>query len=147
MANLDFHWIVPDLAQGGKVSAPKSAFETFDVVAFCAEELQPRIKAPKGKAIFRIPLDDDIYRPIPEEVGEILHESAKALCTYCAGGKKVLTTCQEGRNRSGVMTALILMYGYSMKPDTAIKLIRKKRPVDALANPMFVQFLRTTQLR
>lgn len=147
MANLDFHWIVPDLAQGGYPEPPNSAFDTFDVVAFCAEELQPHIKAPRGKALFKIPLDDDFYRPIPEEVGDLLHAAAKALCTYCVAGKKVLTTCQEGRNRSGVMTALILMYGYGMKPATAITLIRRKRPVDALANPMFVQFLMTTQLR
>lgn len=155
-ADFDFHWIVPDLAQGafpGEDSVgragrlDKSIFDTFDVLVLCAEELQPRAKAPSGKEIFKLPMDDDIYRPIPDEVQDILHEAAKRLVTYCAHGQKVLTTCAEGRNRSGIVTGLMLMYGYNMKPREAITLIRRKRPKDCLGNPMFEQFLLTTPLR
>ena len=155
MALHDFHWIVPGLAQGsfpgnsgirGAAHFDKTIFDTFDVVVLCAEELQSRVQAPEGKALFKIPLDDDIYRPIPDDVGEVLHDAAARLTTYCAGGQSVLTTCAEGRNRSGVMTALILMYGYGMDAGTAIKLIRKKRPKGCLGNPMFEQFLRTATI-
>jgi protein-tyrosine phosphatase len=156
VSSFDFHWIVPDLAQGafpgedsiGRAGQfDKSIFSTFDVVVLCAEELQPRIQSPPGKEIFNLPMDDDIYRPVPEEVADILHDAAKRLTTYCAYGHKVLTTCAEGRNRSGIITALILMYGYSMPPTEAIKLIRRKRPKGCLGNPMFEQFLLTTPLR
>ena len=148
MALEDFHWIVPDLAQGSYPDPVKDSFDVFDVVVLCAEELQsPRTKAPSGKHIFRVPLDDDIYRPLPEDVGDVLHEVAKRLATYCAGGNKVLVTCAQGWNRSGIVNALVLMYGYQMPPKKAIDLIRKKRSSDALCNPMFEQYILTTTLR
>lgn len=142
VAKLDFHWIVPNLAQGSYPDPPKSAFEHFDVVVFAAEELQPRFKAPQGCYLFKVPLDDDPYRPLPVEVQKILHEAAQRISAFLLQGHKVLITCAAGRNRSGVITALVLMYCFKMSPPDAIRLIRRKRTGhDALANPMFEQFL------
>ena len=142
----DIDWIVPGLAQGSYPEPPESAFETFDVVVFAAEELQPNIQAPAGCFIFKLPMDDDIYRPVPPEVGDVLHQTAYALASYLAAGNKVLTTCAQGRNRSGILSALTMMYCYRMPANDAIKIIQRKRKW-ALVNTMFTQWLQTTQPR
>jgi protein-tyrosine phosphatase len=139
---LDYHWIVPGLAQGAYPDPPQAAFEVFDVVAFMAEELQPHIQLPRGKFVFKLPLDDDVYRPVPPAVGQALHQTAAAISTYLAAGHHVLSTCAQGRNRSGILTALILMHTYRMTPEQAIKLVQQnRRGHDALANTMFTQWL------
>lgn len=137
----NFHWITPNIAQGAYPDPPLSAFQHADVVVFCAEELQPKIKAPPGKQIVKIGFDDDFYRPIPPEAGQIFHAHGKLLGKLALNGKKVLITCAMGINRSGLMTALTLMHGYRMNPSDAIKLIRARRSPECLANPMFVQWL------
>ncbi len=56
-------------------------------------------------------------------------------------GKRVLSRCAAGWNRSGLVMALILIIeGYSA--EAAINLIRVKRSSDALCNPRFEAFLR-----
>ena len=58
-------------------------------------------------------------------------------------GKKVLIRCQAGLNRSGLVTALVLMReGYSAQ--RAIDLIREKRSGWALFNKNFVKWLLET---
>jgi len=55
-------------------------------------------------------------------------------------GDKTLIRCQAGLNRSGLLTALILMKAdYSV--DEAINMIRNKRSTIALFNNHFVDFL------
>jgi protein-tyrosine phosphatase len=59
-----------------------------------------------------------------------------------ARGKKVLIRCQAGWNRSGLITALVLIReGY--EPAEAIRLIRQNRSSWALCNADFVNFLLT----
>ena len=56
-------------------------------------------------------------------------------------GKRVLIRCQAGWNRSGLVTALVLMReGY--RSFEAIELIRQMRSENALCNRSFEQFLR-----
>jgi protein-tyrosine phosphatase len=56
-------------------------------------------------------------------------------------GKRVLIRCQAGWNRSGLITALVLMReGY--RSAEAIELIRQMRSENALCNRSFEQFLR-----
>lgn len=56
------------------------------------------------------------------------------------GGKKVLIRCQAGINRSGLVTALVLIReGYS--PEDAIRLIRDNRCEAALSNSLFEAWL------
>jgi protein-tyrosine phosphatase len=57
-----------------------------------------------------------------------------------SSGQRVLIRCQAGLNRSGVVTALVLMLeGWS--PREAIDLIRSRRSSLALCNDDFVQWL------
>lgn len=55
-------------------------------------------------------------------------------------GKKVLIRCQAGWNRSGLITALVLMRE-GMSARDAIDLIRRKRSSYALCNRQFEKFL------
>lgn len=67
---------------------------------------------------------------------------ARTLHGEWKAGRRVLTRCQAGWNRSGLITALILILdGYSA--EAAIDLIRRQRSRDALCNPRFERFLRT----
>ena len=55
-------------------------------------------------------------------------------------GKKVLIRCQAGINRSGLVTALVLIRdGHT--PEDAIRLIREKRCEAALSNSRFEEYL------
>ena len=71
----------------------------------------------------------------------MVKQTASAVGSYLVNGHRVLTTCHQGLNRSGMTTALILMQYYGMGAHDAAKLIRSRRDPDALCNPMFVQFL------
>lgn len=74
--------------------------------------------------------------PVPDilETALVAYKDWKA-------GKKVLVRCQAGLNRSGLITALVLMMdGYSA--EDAISLIRETRHPAALCNRDFAAWLR-----
>jgi hypothetical protein len=143
----NYDYVIQNLAQGGwgdpgVEAGIQNAWQEFDVIVLCAEEHQgPRVKAPAGKYLFRLPLDDDPYVQLPTDVGKVVVDVASAVGTYLLNGHRVVTTCHQGLNRSGLTTAIILMKYYRMSAQEAAKLIRSRRDRDALCNPMFVQFL------
>lgn len=139
----DFSWIIPGLAQGNFPGDPRTAFSSFNVVMLCAEEHQPRWKVPDPRRnfLFKLPLDDDPYQPVPLDVGRAVVQTAKAAGSYHMAGHPLITTCHMGHNRSGICTAIILMHFYRMSPQQAIALIRQRRNNDCIGNPMFEQFL------
>ena len=55
-------------------------------------------------------------------------------------GKKVLIHCQGGLNRSGIVTALVLLKE-GCGPKVAISLLRARRSPHALCNADFVRYL------
>jgi protein-tyrosine phosphatase len=55
-------------------------------------------------------------------------------------GDKVLIRCQAGWNRSGLITALVLIKD-GMDPAAAIDLIRERRSPSALCNRSFAAWL------
>ena len=57
-------------------------------------------------------------------------------------GDRVLVRCQAGLNRSGLVTALILMKS-GMRPEDAIRTIRTNRADIALFNEHYVRWLMT----
>jgi hypothetical protein len=56
------------------------------------------------------------------------------------GGDRVLIRCQAGWNRSGLITALVLIKN-GMDPAEAIDLIRERRSPNALCNRSFASWL------
>lgn len=77
----------------------------------------------------------DAYIPHIESLAEWAHAE-------WASGQRVLVRCAGGMNRSGLVTALVLLrVGYSV--DDAIELVRARRSASALTNTSFVAYLQT----
>ena len=55
-------------------------------------------------------------------------------------GGDVATLCYQGRNRSGLLSGLIL-YELGMDGRDAVKLVRKRRRRHALSTPAFAKYL------
>jgi len=141
MSTLDFHWIIPGLAQGSYPRPPISAFGPFDIVVFCAEELQPQLRAlPRTKQAVYVPMDDDPYKPVPALIQKKVAAIGTALAQEIRAGRRVLVTCAMGANRSGLVTGMTLV-ALGHKGHTAVDLIRAKRILGggqkALFNPIF----------
>lgn len=74
---------------------------------------------------------------VSSEVEEQVFAVAKWLHSEWKQGKKVLSRCEMGWNRSGLCLGFVLMLeGYSA--EDAVSLIREKRSPDALSNRHFV---------
>jgi protein-tyrosine phosphatase len=144
---VDWNWIVNgQLAQGAYPGQHPGLFNAFDVVVYCAKEAQPRFKAPPGKAIVYCPMDDDIYRPVPDSVHRMLVERANFCAKQASWRKRVLITCVQGKNRSGLLMGMTLLRLYpTWTPEQAVRIIRQYRKLGggdvALANTMFEQHL------
>lgn len=141
----DFDLIAPRLAQGAYPEPPSEAFMHFDVVVFCAKELQPRnVKHHSNQVAVFCPMDDDPYRPIDQKSAQVIHGLSRKLSSYIQSGKSVLVTCAQGMNRSGLITGLTMVYlGWSGVD--AVQTIRAKRRqsdgMTALFNPIFAQYV------
>lgn len=70
-----------------------------------------------------------------------LEQVVSAIYQDWQAGKRVLIRCQAGWNRSGLITALVLIrHGFGA--EQAIELIRERRSPNALCNRTFEQFIR-----
>ena len=69
-----------------------------------------------------------------------LAHAARAAYRDWSRGKRVLVRCQAGWNRSGLITALVLLLD-GKTPDDAIALLRERRSPNALCNRDFVRWL------
>ena len=137
-----FSEILPNLYMGGTDDADIVQFgrrlpqlderEEFDAVVTCYSYAQPmswyvhenRYGFADG------PMDAETFVKV-QELATWLHSEWKA-------GRKCLSRCQAGLNRSGLVIALVLMMdGYSA--DNALTLIREKRDRNALFNLDFVR--------
>lgn len=123
------------LAQGS--APPSNAQLPFDVIVLAAKEYQDqgpkaRVTLP-GYEIIRAPLDDSGPPPTLVEKA-IIRRSAREVAQRVRAGKRVLVTCIQGRNRSGVIAGLALVE-LGLSPANVVERIRALR--DGLANPYF----------
>lgn len=145
-----FNEILPNLYMGGTSDDDIVQFakrlpqlnerEEFDAVVTCYSHAQPmswyvhenRYGFADG------PMEAKTFAKV-QELASWLHAEWKS-------GKKCLSRCQAGLNRSGIVIALVLMMdGYSA--DDAIDLIRKKRDPNALFNLDFVRKLQGLRIK
>ena len=119
----------------------------FDVVVLAAEEYQPESsRFTGGVKVIHAPNDD---APISEGGDTSLAlrvsaETAQAL----RDGKKVLSTCAAGLNRSGLVSSFTLMRLFPEKTgDEIIDLIRDARGGWAMSNGDFAKIVRKMQAR
>lgn len=89
-------------------------------------------------------LDEYTHLPVPDGLlranGPVFRDHARRLAGVIQDGGVVMTMCNAGRNRSGLMSALILVELTGMSGGLAIDVVRHHRP-RALANPHFEAFL------
>lgn len=113
------------LAQGAK--PPTGARLPFDTIVLAAIEYQPDLP---GYEVLRAYLDDSGPPPTADERAQI-RATAHAVAKRVRAGKRVLVTCVQGRNRSGVIAGLALVE-LGMPRAQAIYRFR-----NGLANPFF----------
>jgi hypothetical protein len=134
--------IAGNLWQGGPPPEGTALAEQgFDMLVLCAEEHQPSSSQFPGLTVVRAPNDDRPKGP-PPTADEVLiaHLAAKTVAKSLFKGRKVLVTCMQGRNRSGLVSGLaMVMLGESAAP--VIQRIRERRE-NALTNPYFVEIIK-----
>lgn len=97
-----------------------------------------------GKPDLLLPPDIE-YRHHPISDGTRLHPDpllvlAARAAAHIRNAGRVLTLCHAGRNRSGLMSALIVRHMLGVSGSDAIHVVRQGRP-NAIANPTFITYL------
>jgi hypothetical protein len=104
----------------------------------CASELPPSPYS--ADRVIHFPLSDDpsvAWVSQPAWVRSV-RDMGRTCADEVRAGGTVLTTCAEGRNRSGLLSVVTLMWlGFSAQD--AIQAVRKGRGPTALTNPRFVE--------
>jgi protein-tyrosine phosphatase len=123
----------------GSAPPPDAGLKRFDVVVFTAREYQPPEAdfPPRSPDFIHAPLHD--ARPTPDEV-QIAVVAGVDVAELVRSGKTVLVTCWQGRNRSGLVTALALCE-LDDTAFTAISKVRQARGPTALDNRHFVRII------
>lgn len=112
----------------------------FDCLVLSAIEFQPPNHYYKGLDIHRALINDDGSPMTFQEMQYAIRASSYVI-KRLNEGKRVLVTCWQGRNRSGIITALTLVFGYGKNPQEAISMIRSARGPKAMGNDYFISFL------
>lgn len=132
------------LWQGDASEATERALR-YDVIVFCAEEFQPPstlFLRPEDadKVTFLYAPNDDSEKPLTRAQLNIATAAARQVARAYREGKRVLVSCMQGRNRSGLVSALSLHLLYGVSGNRAKSIIRALVP-HALSNPSFERFL------
>lgn len=126
--------------QGGSHALGYLALHGIADVALLADDWQPDVP---GAVVLRAPFRDVGSAP-PTEAEEILRtarEAAAWVAARAASGRRVLSSCRSGLNRSGLVTALAVMRLSGLPPAEAVALVRERRSPHALNNAMFERFV------
>lgn len=109
----------------------------FTCLALCAEEIQPRGAAFPGITVVHAPMDDAL---LTREIADVAHEAADVLYRLWRREDQILVTCAAGRNRSGLVTALLVRRIYGCSGKSARELVQSRR-AGALTNGSFARYL------
>jgi len=134
-----------NLYQAGKKEIPHY-LRNYDIalLILAAKEYQPDfIHNTDGGFIaadkIYVPLRDTIFFS-PGGLKETLNNAqiaANHAVAYILKGKNVLSTCQAGWNRSGIISGLTLKALTNCNGRKIVKHIKKRRGRNALSNPLF----------
>jgi protein-tyrosine phosphatase len=133
---IDASLILPRLYQGA-APPPGAALKErgFDVLVLTAREYQPPDVAFPGVRVLRAPLDDE-ERPLSEEERISVIRTAREAASALEEGKRVLVTCAQGRNRSGLLSAIIAHMTTGAPGWRCAEIVSERRP-GALTNRAF----------
>lgn len=133
----DAHNIVPRLWQGSAPDTGRTVMRNgFDALVLTAEEFQPPAQAFPGVRVMHCPLDDH-YDPLTPHEWNLIIRGANFVAHNVRRGRRVLVTCQQGLNRSGIITAMAVCLLTGVSGRDAVRLVQRRRP-DALCNSNFV---------
>ncbi len=136
--------ILPWLWQGSAPPpGPHVRQAGFHTLVLCAMEYQIGSEHFPGVEVIHAPNNDDGSPPTKEQFATAIR-AARLITKRMKEQKRVLVTCLQGRNRSGLVSALTL-YMLGMPARLAIDQVRTKRQRNALMNPHFVQALLNLQ--
>ncbi len=96
-----------------------------------------------GVEVIHAPLDDDPSRPLRQDEIETAINTGRRVARRLRAGRRVLSSCAMGLNRSAIVAAIAIHEVYGMSADEIIRLIRRARGPWALSNPNFERLLRT----
>lgn len=128
------------LAQGSAPPFGVLLGPRFTTLVLCAQELiesgQGLPGSFPGVTVLEVPLDD--AKPTSDEIRRALIASTN-IASRIRRRERMLITCAQGRNRSGLISGFTLMQ-LGMSANEAITLVKRARR-NALTNPYFVQVL------
>ena len=132
--------VVPGLFVGSKPSPGRH--EGVDVIVLAAMEYQPPAHLFPGSEVIHAPLDDAPGRRMREDEIMMATSAAKRVARLLREGRRVLSTCQLGLNRSSLIAALAMHDVYGMDANEIVARLRRARGSWALSNPNFEKLLR-----
>ena len=132
--------VIPGLYVGSKPSPGRH--EGVDVIVLAAMEYQPPAHLFPGTEVIHAPLDDAPGRHMRADEISIATKAADRVARLLRSDRRVLITCQLGRNRSSPIAALAMHDVYGMSADEIIARLRRARGSWALSNPNFEKLLR-----
>ncbi len=131
------------LWQGGAMDLIDVFAGKYQVCVLCADELQPDIASipdiPPGVRIIEAP-NDDSGRPFTPAQRLIAERAAKDVAQEYMRGSRILVSCFQGRNRSGLVMAMAIHLITGESGETCMRLVRQKVP-GAIGNLAFVDYL------
>lgn len=133
------------LWQGSRPPAGRAVADAgFEVLVLCALEHQRG--GYEGVAVHRVALDDaddggDGARPLTQAEWTRARAMGHLVASGVRAGLPTIVTCNEGRNRSGLVVACAVHVLSGLPGPECVALVRRARP-GALTNPSFVRALR-----
>lgn len=124
----DYSYLLAHLLAQGSAPTP-GARVPFDVIVLAAMEYQPELP---GYRVLNVPLDDG---PPPDKVTRMrIRHAAREIADRVRLHERVLVTCWQGRNRSGVLAGLALV-DLGIPPHLVVERIQRLR--NGLTNQHF----------
>jgi protein-tyrosine phosphatase len=120
-------------------AGPQLAANKFDILVLAAVELQPPVDMYPGMHLLRCPINDQD----PPRKGDIeqARECALDVAWAVRNGFRVLVTCAQGRNRSGLIVGLALRRLTEASGKDVLALVRSRRK-EALTNRAYAREVR-----
>lgn len=133
--------ILPRLYQGAYPPADETLIaHSFNVVVLCAFEYQPDARLFHGLTVLRCPIDDSNDVELTHAERRMVHNTASRVVTAHRSGGRIYVSCWQGRNRSGVVSALAVRQIVGCSGREAREWVRSRR-IMALTNPLFSMLL------
>lgn len=136
----DANEVAPRLYVGSKPAPGRH--DGVDTIVLAAVEYQPPAHLFPGTEVIHAPIDDAPSRPMSREEIATAAKTAERVARRLRAGRRVLSTCQMGLNRSSLIAAIAMHDVYGMSADEIVARLRRARGQWALSNPNFEKLLR-----